>query len=199
MGARNLTLVMIGGEYKVAQYGQWDGYPSGQGKTALRFLRDEMSEQFLTNVCGCREGTDDEVKATWTEAGADPNTQWVTLDVGNKHTKLYPELSRDTGAGILALIQEKPRMLALDPNFAADSVFCEWAYVVDLDKMTFEVYKGFNKERLKPGERFAALRSDHTEYEPIKHVITYDLNQPLPTDEDFIAEVDKLTGRDDEG
>jgi len=27
MGTRNLTCVMKDGQYKVAQYGQWDGYP----------------------------------------------------------------------------------------------------------------------------------------------------------------------------
>lgn len=26
MGTRNLTVVYIDGKYKVAQYGQWDGY-----------------------------------------------------------------------------------------------------------------------------------------------------------------------------
>ena len=45
MGTRNLTAVFIDGEYKVAQYGQWDGYPGGQGMTALHFLRDEMEEE----------------------------------------------------------------------------------------------------------------------------------------------------------
>ena len=51
MGTRNLTAVYIDGEYKVAQYGQWDGYPEGQGLTALHFLRDEMdAEKFKTAV-----------------------------------------------------------------------------------------------------------------------------------------------------
>lgn len=27
MGTRHLTAVVIDGDYKVAQYGQWDGYP----------------------------------------------------------------------------------------------------------------------------------------------------------------------------
>jgi hypothetical protein len=39
MGTRNLTRVICDGKTKVAQYGQWDGYPEGQGKTVLNFLR----------------------------------------------------------------------------------------------------------------------------------------------------------------
>lgn len=38
MGTRNLTAVYLDGQYKVAQYGQWDGYPEGQGITVLTFL-----------------------------------------------------------------------------------------------------------------------------------------------------------------
>ena len=41
MGTRNLTCVMYNGEYRVAQYCQWDGYPSGQGAIALNFLSDK--------------------------------------------------------------------------------------------------------------------------------------------------------------
>jgi len=29
MGTRNLTIVTSNGKTKVAQYGQWDGYPGG--------------------------------------------------------------------------------------------------------------------------------------------------------------------------
>jgi hypothetical protein len=31
MGTRNLIAVFFDGEYRVAQYSQWDGYPEGQG------------------------------------------------------------------------------------------------------------------------------------------------------------------------
>ena len=41
MGTRNLTVVKYKDEYKIAQYGQWDGYPNGQGVTILSFLLKE--------------------------------------------------------------------------------------------------------------------------------------------------------------
>ena len=41
MGTRHLICVVSDGDYKVAQYGQWDGYPSGQGAAILEFLHKE--------------------------------------------------------------------------------------------------------------------------------------------------------------
>lgn len=38
MGTRHLIAAVIDGEYKIAQYGQWDGDPEGQGLTVLDFL-----------------------------------------------------------------------------------------------------------------------------------------------------------------
>ena len=46
METRHLTLVYKNGAFKVAQYGQWDGYPSGQGLTALKFLRSADLSRF---------------------------------------------------------------------------------------------------------------------------------------------------------
>src|SRR5574337_1233174 len=50
MGTRNLTAVMMNGEYKVAQYGQWDGYPEGQGKTILEFLSGDGNIEKLKSA-----------------------------------------------------------------------------------------------------------------------------------------------------
>jgi hypothetical protein len=60
----------------------------------------------------------------------------------------------------------------LDTDFAADSLFCEWAYVVDLDAQQLEAYKGFQKEKHDRG-RFAGMepkrspRTKAVEYYPI--------------------------------
>ncbi len=51
MGTRNLTLVKDKeGKTKVAQYGQWDGYPEGQGTTILNFIRSKENRGALAEV-----------------------------------------------------------------------------------------------------------------------------------------------------
>lgn len=150
MGTRHLTCVVKGGDYKVAQYGQWDGYPSGQGIDILNFLRDELDrEKFLANLAQTFTPTDEQIKAWWLEVGYDieKSDGFVDYAISKQYSAKHPSLSRDTGAGILALIQNAsdPVPVNVYKEFAADSLFCEYAYVVDFDKGTFEVFKGFNR------------------------------------------------------
>ena len=152
MGTRHLTIVYVNGEYKVAQYGQWDGYPEGAGAIILDFLKNEFVEdKFRKNLAKLRTiRTDEEREALNTLYG--------------KH--FPPEFSRDTGARILKMIQDdavRSGFLAKSLDFAADSLFCEWAYVIDLDKRMFEVYNGFNKEPLTKYDRFYFLRDQESE------------------------------------
>jgi hypothetical protein len=178
MGTRNLTVVAIDGQYKVAQYGQWDGYPDGQGKTVWEFLRTMDRPLFESKVRAASYATVEELQANWTEAGADPDSEWVTRDIAERLEELYPQFSRNTAAEVLALIQNAPEGIKLQDDliFARDSLFCEWAYVIDLDKNTFEVFKGFNKEPLDVTERFYSLQEEGMEYYPIRKAATFDLN-----------------------
>lgn len=43
-----------------------------------------------------------------------------------------------------------------DTGFLADSLFCEWAYIINLDSDKLEIYKGFNKDPQAKG-RYAHL------------------------------------------
>lgn len=153
MGTRNLTIVHSNGEYKVAQYGQWDGYPEGLGVQLLKYLKGININELRNAVNDCTylsKEDFDEINKNIDEARKDnPRFSWQ---------KFYPELSRDTGGDILELIMFKNKTkLQNSLNFAADSLFCEWAYVIDLDKNTYEVYEGFNKEPLDESERFYFL------------------------------------------
>ena len=194
MGTRHLICVVKNGEYKVAQYGQWDGQPSGQGVDILNFLQNEMDKtKFENQIEALSFATEEEQNQTWIEIGAEPN-KMVSVEVANKHKELYPEYSVDNGSGILRLIQNSDRQLKLrnSIDFAKDSLSCRWGYVIDLDKNTFEVYEGANRNPLNESERFYFLQENlkpiailDTTYYPIKYVVGFDLDK-LPTEKEFL-------------
>ena len=196
MGTRNLTIVQLDGEYKVAQYCQWDGYPEGQGKTVLHFLRDYCDLSiFKQKISLIEEANAEYIKDLWTKEGADPISDMVSLDISDKFKKKYPHFHRDRGAKILQMIyDDEVSLIQKDLSFAADSLFCEFAYVIDLDKDRLEVYKGFNEEPLSEDERFAFLTPKEykgdNKYFPIKLAKSYDLKK-LPTDEQFIKDLEE--------
>jgi len=191
MGTRNLTCVVLDGEYRVAQYGQWDGDPEGQGATILEFLRTRDLKEFAKQVAKCsfianQSYYDDLCK----ELGIKTRDCWISTDDARRFGALHPELSRDTGGKILELIQNAQNGLILDNDigFVNNSLFCEWAYVVDLDKGTLEVYKGCNKRRLGKDQRFYSDAPPDDKYYPIRLAKAFDLNA-LPTRDKFLAEL----------
>ena len=188
-----MICVVKDGEYKVAQYGQWDGYPSGQGVAILDFLKSKMVDAFKENVIKCSWATKEDIFEYWSEFGYNPYAdKGIPYEIGDKFCEKYPEFSRDTGADILKIVAESSHGIKLrnDVDFARDSLFCEWAYVVDLDKNTFEVYKGFNEEPLDQSERFYTeeLMEYHggSQYYPVKLKASFELSN-LPSKEDFLA------------
>lgn len=189
MGTRNLTIVHVDGSYKLAQYGQWDGYPSGQGITCLEFLRDKMDEKkFLSALRECSFISAEELSALW-QKYTKSTDGWVTLDEANRFGHDYPEFYRNTGAEILSLVQDGGvRRLHNEIDFAADGLLCEWAWVIDFDTRTFEAYEGFNKEETTEQDRFFFLKDKEKDgYSVVKLRASFSLDN-LPSNEDFLAE-----------
>lgn len=183
MGTRNLTVVKHNGEYKIAQYGQWDGYPSGQGITVLEFLRKNDLETFKQRLKDIRYYTEGELKVLE-----------VKYANSNKWKEELPELSRDVGAEVLSLVMDGANRLQNHITFAGDSLMCEYGYVVDFDKNVFEVYEGFNTEEVTDG-RFLSndeslTSSSLNKYHPIILIKSYNLNN-LPTNEAFLRYFDE--------
>lgn len=179
MGTRHLIAVYKDGKHRIAQYGQWDGYPEGQGRVVLEFLKDEaavwqLKTYRLRDDEGVRFLTEDEIE----KIGLEKNP-----------LEHRPQLSRNLGADILHLAAKVDNLALVDSiQFAADSLFCEWAYVIDFDTNVLEVYKGFNK--LEPEGRFKDFKTeDDSEYRPITLIKTYDLGN-LPSLGQFVKDCD---------
>lgn len=202
MGTRNLTCAVIDGEYKIANYAQWDGYPAGVGITILEFLRDKMDRPLL----------EEKLKKLSFYTKDELNT--LDEQIQNKTIEYPKYLSRDVGGDILEFVQNgvwktydydsmytrkevlhecNIEKLVDQLDFAGDSLFCEYAYVVDFDKNTFEVYKGFVKYP-HTGERFSDFEYEKShrdnQYYPVKLWKTFDLND-LPTNDKFLGELNE--------
>lgn len=148
MGTRGLTCVVQDGKFKVAQYGQWDNYPEGQGTTILNFLKTADLEELDNKVANCYFGSEKDIERAY-ESFADKDGSMNMDQYKRFKQSPFAYLSRDTGGEIFAVVMasSSPLMLEDQSIFAGDSLFCEWAYVVDLDKEVFEVYRGFHEDR----------------------------------------------------
>lgn len=212
MGTRHLTIVVQDEETKVAQYGQWDGYPEGQGQNILDFLNcangnrrysvkdkenkgmqtDIDFEVFRQQVRRCKFLSNEEIDAKWKQLGAD-GSGWVSMDIADAMEKKYPQFSRNIGSDILKLIYFGEALeLQNSIEFVEDSLFCEWAYVIDLDNNVFEVYQGFNHEPLTKEDRFfrdgvfdQKTYEPYDKFYPIRIAASWPLDD-LPSYQEFI-------------
>lgn len=184
MGTRNLTMVQSGNEIKVAQYGQWDGYPSGQGVTILNFCREKENllklKEKLSEVKFLDQNEIDNLNQKLNKEDAETLARFERL------------LSRDIGGEILKRIIDEQGEVGLinRVSFGYDSLFCEFAYCVNLDDNKFEIYEGFNRGKLPDTDRFYNEEPNEDGYYGVRLVKEYDLNN-LPTKDEFINELEK--------
>lgn len=187
MGTRNLTAVMINGEYKIAQYGQWDGYLSGQGVKILDFISDSSNVEKLKEALSKVRFVDMDGK------DKDFLEAYNSALLGQKDERTEEQrhwyrayTSRDLGGEILrsvAFSLDDEILLTNCIGFAFNGLFCEYAYVIDFDKNTFEVYVGFQAQPLDSTERFYIEAPKHKYgVKLLKELDLFD----LPSKEEFL-------------
>ena len=147
MGTRGITEVTYNDKIVVSQYGQWDHYPSGQGITILNFLRDQDNIEKLKNSFELHltyEASDEELKKIYANYFREDGMG--TFEDGERFSKDYPSLTRDTGGSILYVIANAKTNelvpLVLDKEFRNDDLFCEGIYEINLDNETFTTIFG---------------------------------------------------------
>ena len=191
MSTRGIYGFQIDGELKIT-CSPHDSYPEGTGQVLLDAVRDLRME------CG-----DDGLAATIRALRCvPPDFRIQDSDIRRANSLLPPgQLRADRlPIGGAATIQDlfpafsgriKDAInFGIVPDclsFAADGLFCEWGYVVDLDAMIFEVYVGFLEERHSRG-RFAALDRAQDQYAPIAGLVAWPIDS-IPEDWDHIAHV----------
>lgn len=193
MGTRHLIAVQKDNEYKVAQYGQWDGYLDGQGRDILEFISIPENLQRLKKALSKVRFIDDKKDKKFLDSYNKNAPSWSNepdnrTEEQKRWFNLY--MTRDLGAKILKNIvesEDKEIILRNSISFTGDSLFCEYAYVIDFDKNTFEIYIGFNKTTISKDERFFGMEKEEKSdgYSPVSLWKSYPLDN-LPTVQDLL-------------
>lgn len=205
MGTRGAFGVIIGEQEKIG-YNQYDSYPDGKGLENLAWLRSANLDEVWRLAEECHLVTD---KIKPTQAEIKQLSAMTDLNVGDQSTDDWYCLTRHTHGSIEDML--KCGFIADQSGFPLDSLFCEWGYIVDLDRNLFEVYEGFQAEVPKQGRwagrptaeedkaNFKAhlayckkegrepFRPEVSEFKAIELIASWPLDE-LPSDEHFLSE-----------
>lgn len=198
MGTRHLTCVKKDNEYKVAQYGQWNGNPEGQGTTIVEFFNNDLFKLIILKkqIDKTKFLTDKE----WEDFEKIMEDKSERL--GKDWQELYPELSRDTGAGVLDIIYNNPNeriVLSNSIDFANDNTFCEWVYIIDLDNDTLGVYDNcvYGIDKIPTPKVNMVINLETNETCSMTLIKEFDIKN-LPTPEEFVEFFNLLNNVDED-
>ena len=123
MGTRHRQAVINkAGELKIQQYGQWDGYPKGQGKDILAYLRSGNLDKYQDEL--------DKINLISEEQSKDVETDenWV---------RNYPYMSRNCGSDIHQMIENGDVKFVDHIDEDEAKKWCEGFYTIDFQKGLF--------------------------------------------------------------
>ncbi len=164
MGTRSAVIIFQDKKPK-GYYNQFDGHPDSLGEEVLTELKkiDSMEggwKQFAENskkvkLVSESKKPSDELQKKYQSAGF--HNGGVSTGSPEEWYSLLRELQ---GANYLpAILSAEVEHMVDGSNFPTDSLFCEYAYVIDLDKMVVEFYKGFQK-KAQTGNRFGTKANE---------------------------------------
>lgn len=139
MGTRNLTKVIdADGITRVAQYGQWDGYPEYTGKRILDFISEyRMIEKIEKSLVKARFITPAESEEIFKPYVNDDGM--MTFEQGADFSTMFPSLTRDTGCDIIKVLVYSNGDVPLqdESDFENDDLFCEGVYTLNYQTKEF--------------------------------------------------------------
>lgn len=157
MGTRNVTIVRFGGETRLSQYCQWDGYPSGQGKTLYDFISEDKLERLkcqLHRVVSL--SVEDRQKAEadfYSSIGSKGYVDgFVAYDDYGKFMKAIPSLGRDIGAKLLDhILDTSGPVLHFKEELDFDHIpsWLEYVWVLNLDNSTLTMHGSYKVVTLR--------------------------------------------------
>ena len=178
MGTRGAWGFRVDGVDKVA-FNHYDSYPEGLGNDIVGDLSRWVSDHSVEDL------RDVARRVVVVDMDDHPSQDeriryhWAAKTLNKNENLDWNWLLRDIQGEIRWVLKGAVNHLPGDANFLKDSMFCEWAYIINVDDEVFEVYKGFNKDRYAAG-RYAALADEGEKYAGVALIATYPFKPYIP-------------------
>jgi|CXWL01.1.fsa_nt_gi hypothetical protein len=184
MGTRGAYGFRNNGQDKVT-YNHYDSYPSYLGRNILKYVALTSPEEIRLAAKRIIL-VDPESKPT--PVLIEKYSHYADINVATHNLSDWYCLLRNA-QGEIQLYSQGLRHMIDGHEFLRDSLFCEWAYILNTDSEVCEVYRGFNKDWSARG-RYASLRRESaSEYYGVA------LLDEIPFDEIKLPTLDKLVQR----
>lgn len=187
MGTRGCYGFRKGGADKLT-YNHYDSYPSGLGADVVRFCKETSIEEI-------NEIFD---RIVLVDNGTPPTKEQIVECIGYYNSSVSERKPEDwycllrEAQGNLNAYKSGLRYMIDDHDFIKDSLFCEYAYIINLDTNCLEFWRGF-QNKPDPFNRYGI--EDDRGYYPCKMMAEYPLDG---MGEDVVADMEKNSKYEDE-
>ena len=197
MGTRGAVGFRANKQDKVT-YNHFDSYPSGLGSDVISFIRSHSFEdiqkaaQNIQMVDTSIEPTPQQIKDC---------APWTDLSVSNQSTSDWYCLLRSAQGDLGAYVQGLKYMND-SKGFLLNSLFCEYAYIINVDTKQLEFYTGFNKKARKTKGRYADKQPEDSRpdsYYGVALLWKIDLNDILSASDEEVSAMIKKMDKKSEG
>lgn len=174
--------------YDKITYNHWDSYPEWLGENVVKFVRETPLKEMRRIFNRIALVNEDDMPTPEQIKECEPYTD---LSVSRRSTGDWYCLLRGAQGDLFAY-KNGLRYMIDNADFLRDSLFCEWAYVINLDEGVLEVYRGFQKT--PDNNRYALDKPADDGYWHCKLAITFPLDN-IP--EDWVKQVYRACGMEE--
>jgi len=142
MSTRGYIGIKKKGQLK-GMYNHWDSYPSGLGKNLVETINKIKVDdrlKVLNDTFDYIELVDESGKPNEEQIAKCIKAKVCDLDVSNRSYEDWYCLVREAQGNLQIYIDKTIPYMLNGNDFINDSLFCEWAYIINLDTNKFEVY-----------------------------------------------------------
>jgi len=183
-------------------YNHFDSYPESLGVSILEEL-EAMDFEKLRKAVEKLTLVNEDSKPTF-EQRLDIAKEFWDLSVDDQTPESWYCLMRNAQGQLTPYYSGELKYMVDSHNFILDSLFCEWAYIVNLDTMKLEVWRGFQKApqegnryvkgsvvpKERAGDEIKITTMSSMEYYPCALIKEYPLGK-LPSEKRFLKDLEE--------